>query len=105
MMFVLAALITITALTTPLHNTPQGVTAAPMPTVWDRDHDPSPPHRQPQQDEDTTSLLDSVGAMFQHLSPKELTGLHFPDLYLPDPNLTIPSSANAFPDRVPLANY
>ena len=73
----MAALTATTALITPRHNTPRGVAAAPLHEVWDPD--PSPPHHQPQREEDTTSLLDSVGAMFQLLSPKAPTGLHLQD--------------------------
>ena len=86
MLCVLAALTTTTALTTPHHNTPRGVAAAPLHAVRDRDHNPSPPYRQPQREDDTTSLLDSVGAMCQHLFSEAPTGLHLPDLHLSDLN-------------------
>ena len=86
MLCILAALTTTTVLTTPHHNTPRGVAAASLHAVRDSDHDPSPPHRQLQLEEEMTSLLDSVGAIFQHLFPEAPTSLHLTDLHLPDLN-------------------
>ena len=56
MLCVLTALTITTALNTPCHNTPRVVATAPLHVVRDRDHDPSPPYRQPQREEDTTSF-------------------------------------------------